>query len=54
MLRKDGLQGEVLPLGVRGLLARLQAVEYTSIIGLLKRSNGLWGGLFTVSGAAAC
>ena len=40
--------------GERGLLARLQAVEYASIIGLLKRSNGLWGGLFTVSGAAAC
>ncbi|MCE9612098.1 MAG: glycosyltransferase [Chthoniobacter sp.] len=40
--------------GEHGLLARMQAVEYASIIGLLKRSNGLWGGLFTVSGAAAC
>jgi biofilm PGA synthesis N-glycosyltransferase PgaC len=36
------------------LLTRLQAVEYASIIGLIKRSNSLWGGLFTVSGAASC
>lgn len=35
-------------------LARLQQMEYASIIGLLKRANGFWGGLFTVSGAAAC
>jgi biofilm PGA synthesis N-glycosyltransferase PgaC len=37
----------------RSLLAALQAVEYASIIGLLKRANSLWGGLFTVSGAAS-
>lgn len=36
------------------LLARLQVVEYASIIGLLKRANSAWGGLFTVSGAACC
>jgi biofilm PGA synthesis N-glycosyltransferase PgaC len=36
------------------MLARLQAVEYASIIGLMKRANGLLGGLFTVSGAASC
>ena len=35
-------------------LSRLQQMEYASIIGLLKRANGFWGGLFTVSGAAAC
>ncbi len=38
---------------VRSLLAALQAVEYASIIGLLKRANSAWGGLFTVSGAAS-
>jgi biofilm PGA synthesis N-glycosyltransferase PgaC len=32
----------------------LQVVEYASIIGLLKRANSAWGGLFTVSGAACC
>lgn len=36
------------------LLTGLQAAEYASIIGLLKRANGAWGGLFTVSGAACC
>ncbi len=36
------------------LLACLQVVEYASIIGLLKRANSAWGGLFTVSGAACC
>lgn len=36
------------------MLARLQAVEYASIIGLMKRANSVWGGLFTVSGAASC
>ena len=36
------------------LLARIQVVEYASIIGLLKRANSAWGGLFTVSGAACC
>jgi poly-beta-1,6-N-acetyl-D-glucosamine synthase len=35
------------------LLAALQSVEYASIIGLLKRANSAWGGLFTVSGAAS-
>lgn len=38
----------------RGLLAKIQMVEYASIIGLLKRANAAWGGLFTVSGAACC
>ena len=35
-------------------LAKLQALEYASIIGLIKRANSVWGGLFTVSGAASC
>lgn len=35
-------------------LQHLQAMEYASIIGLQKRANSVWGGLFTVSGAACC
>ena len=35
-------------------LARMQAMEYMGIIGLIKRADSFWGGLFTVSGAAAC
>jgi len=38
----------------RGLLARLQALEYVGVIGLIKRADSFWGGLFTVSGAGAC
>jgi biofilm PGA synthesis N-glycosyltransferase PgaC len=32
----------------------MQAMEYIGIIGLIKRADSFWGGLFTVSGAAAC
>jgi biofilm PGA synthesis N-glycosyltransferase PgaC len=35
-------------------LTRIQAMEYLGIIGLIKRADSFWGGLFTVSGAAAC
>lgn len=35
-------------------LAKMQAMEYMGIIGLIKRADSFWGGLFTVSGAAAC
>jgi poly-beta-1,6-N-acetyl-D-glucosamine synthase len=36
------------------LLTSMQAMEYIGIIGLIKRADSFWGGLFTVSGAAAC
>lgn len=35
-------------------LAWMQSMEYMGIIGLIKRADSFWGGLFTVSGAAAC
>lgn len=35
-------------------LAWMQSMEYLGIIGLIKRADSFWGGLFTVSGAAAC
>ncbi len=35
-------------------LTAIQAMEYTVIVGLAKRAEQFWGGLYTVSGAAAC
>lgn len=35
-------------------LTAMQAMEYSVIIGLAKRAEQTWGGLYTVSGAAAC
>jgi biofilm PGA synthesis N-glycosyltransferase PgaC len=35
-------------------LTWIQSMEYMGIIGLIKRADSFWGGLFTVSGAAAC
>ncbi len=32
----------------------MQAMEYSVIVGLAKRAEQFWGGLYTVSGAAAC
>jgi biofilm PGA synthesis N-glycosyltransferase PgaC len=55
--RDPGVAGATANVRVKqagNLLARLQVVEYASIIGLLKRANSAWGGLFTVSGAACC
>jgi biofilm PGA synthesis N-glycosyltransferase PgaC len=49
-----GATANVRVAGARSLLMRLQQMEYATIIGLVKRANGFWGGLFTVSGAAAC
>jgi biofilm PGA synthesis N-glycosyltransferase PgaC len=38
----------------RNPLMAMQAMEYMGIIGLIKRADSFWGGLYTVSGAAAC
>ena len=43
-----------LQVAAQNFLQHLQAMEYASIIGLQKRANSVWGGLFTVSGAACC
>jgi biofilm PGA synthesis N-glycosyltransferase PgaC len=39
---------------VSNLLTAIQAMEYSVIISLAKRAEQFWGGLYTVSGAAAC
>jgi poly-beta-1,6 N-acetyl-D-glucosamine synthase len=39
---------------VDGFLTAMQAMEYSVIVGLAKRAEQFWGGLYTVSGAAAC
>ena len=39
---------------VGGVLTAMQAMEYSVIVGLAKRAEQFWGGLYTVSGAAAC
>jgi biofilm PGA synthesis N-glycosyltransferase PgaC len=39
---------------VTGPLTAMQAMEYSVIVGLAKRAEQFWGGLYTVSGAAAC
>jgi poly-beta-1,6-N-acetyl-D-glucosamine synthase len=53
-VRMVGATANIQVLRTESFLAKFQAVEYASIIGLLKRANSLWGGLFTVSGAASC
>jgi biofilm PGA synthesis N-glycosyltransferase PgaC len=52
--RLGGVTANVRVAGGGSFLARLQQMEYASIVGLTKRAAGLFGGLFTVSGAAAC
>ncbi|MBK8076162.1 MAG: glycosyltransferase [Kineosporiaceae bacterium] len=39
---------------VQNPLTAIQAMEYTVIVGMAKRAEQFWGGLYTVSGAAAC
>ncbi|GAB4430736.1 MAG: poly-beta-1,6-N-acetyl-D-glucosamine synthase [Anaerolineae bacterium] len=39
---------------VVNLLTAIQAMEYAVIVSLAKRAEQFWGGLYTVSGAAAC
>ena len=52
--RVAGVTGNPRVADANGLLTRMQAMEYLGIIGLIKRADSFWGGLFTVSGAAAC
>ncbi len=39
---------------VTNLLTAIQKMEYAVIVSLAKRAEQFWGGLYTVSGAAAC
>ena len=39
---------------VTNLLTAIQAMEYQVIVSMAKRAEQFWGGLYTVSGAAAC
>lgn len=39
---------------VESPLTAMQAMEYSVIVGLAKRAEQFWGGLYTISGAAAC
>jgi len=39
---------------VTNLLSAIQKMEYAVIVSLAKRAEQFWGGLYTVSGAAAC
>lgn len=52
--RIGGVTGNPHVENARGPLTSIQAMEYMGIIGLIKRADSFWGGLFTVSGAAAC
>ncbi len=49
-----GATGNVRVGNVESLLTAVQAMEYSVIVGLAKRAEQSWGGLYTVSGAAAC
>lgn len=52
--RVGGVTGHARVGNVEGPLAAVQAMEYSVIVGLAKRAEMFWGGLYTVSGAAAC
>lgn len=52
--RVGGVTGHARIGNVDGLLTAMQAMEYSVIVGLAKRAEQFWGGLYTVSGAAAC
>ncbi len=52
--RIAGVTGNPRVADPQGFLPRMQSMEYLGIIGLIKRADSFWGGLFTVSGAAAC
>lgn len=42
----------VFPKGCDDFWEKLQSAEYASIVGLIKRSQSLWGSIFTVSGCS--
>lgn len=50
--RLGAVTGNPLPQNRAGLLGNLQAAEFAAIIGLIKRSQRVWGRLLTVSGCA--
>jgi len=52
--RIAGVTGSPRVRNVTNLLTAMQAMEYAVIISLAKRAESFWGGLYTVSGAAAC
>lgn len=52
--RVGGVTGHARVGNVRSPLVAMQAMEYAVIVGLAKRAEQFWGGLYTVSGAAAC
>lgn len=51
--RVGAVTGAPTPMNRSSMLAKLQLVEYNSIIGLIKRAQSTIGRLFTVSGVAA-
>jgi len=50
--RLGAVTGNPLPLNRGGLLGSLQAAEFSSIIGLIRRCQRVWGRVLTVSGCA--
>ncbi len=52
--RVGGVTGHARVGNVHNPLTAMQAMEYSVIVGLAKRAEQSWGGLYTVSGAAAC
>ncbi len=50
--RLGAVTGNPLPSNRSGLLGNLQTAEFAAIIGLIKRSQRVWGRLLTVSGCA--
>lgn len=52
--RVGAVTGGIRVQNASSLLTAMQSLEYAVIVGLAKRADQFWGGLFTVSGAAAC
>jgi poly-beta-1,6 N-acetyl-D-glucosamine synthase len=52
--RVGGVTGHARVGNVTSPLTAMQSMEYAVIVGLAKRAEQFWGGLYTVSGAAAC
>jgi poly-beta-1,6-N-acetyl-D-glucosamine synthase len=52
--RVGGVTGHARVGNVTSPLTAMQCMEYAVIVGLAKRAEQFWGGLYTVSGAAAC
>jgi biofilm PGA synthesis N-glycosyltransferase PgaC len=51
--RTGAVTGNPRVLNRTSLLARIQTAEYSSIIGMIKRTQSIWGRLMTVSGVLA-